>query len=94
MKSKRRSKKRRTSLPRLTVFSMSRRELVEFVTAVETMRLYVRDMQMLIGELAKLIAAAPRKQPRKRGPAAAAAAQAAAEGEGSSSMSPAEGGGA
>ena len=51
-KRKSRRTKRRSALPRVTVFAMSKRDLCEFVTAVETLGLLVCDL-MDVAEVIK-----------------------------------------
>lgn len=41
-------KKRKTSLPRVTLLAMNRRELVDFVSAVENLRLLVDDLRLIL----------------------------------------------
>lgn len=67
------AKKRKTVLPRLTVFAMNRRELTNFVQAVETLRLLVEDLRILTAA-----AQARKNTPRKTAAAQAGAAQVAA----------------
>lgn len=66
-------KAKRTSLPRLTVLSMSRRELVEFTTAVEGLRHVVLRLDELVDELRARTARRPRRAPADQAEDAAAA---------------------
>jgi len=56
------AKKKRTTLPRLTVLAMNRRDLAAFVQAVETLRLVVEDLRMM-WERKKQSGAKPGRQP-------------------------------
>jgi hypothetical protein len=42
------AKKKRTALPRVTVLAYNRRELAAFVAAVETLRLLVEDLRVML----------------------------------------------
>lgn len=44
-------KKKRTSLPRLTVLAYSKRDLATFVQAVENLRLIAQDLGTFVGTL-------------------------------------------
>ena len=43
-----RKKKKRSTLPRVTVLAFNRRELAEFASAVERLGLYVEELRLLL----------------------------------------------
>jgi hypothetical protein len=53
-------KKRKTTLPRLTVLAMSRRELVEFVRSVEQLPFVLGELQELVKQF-RMVAPAPKR---------------------------------
>ncbi len=56
----------RPRLPRLTMFALSKRDLVAFVTAFESLAAHVRDLRALVDELSRVVASMPRPKPKAR----------------------------
>lgn len=61
-------RKKKTSLPRVTLMAYNRRDLVAFVQAVEVLRLLVEDLRAVARDLKDATAAVPKTAKRGKKP--------------------------
>lgn len=66
--SKRRTKGKRVSLPRITLLAYGRRDLIEFTSAVESLRHLVHDLAAQVEQLKGELARRKRSKPAATSP--------------------------